>query len=105
MGEKMDCCKTKDKDGCCKDTKLKGGKNYGIVVSADGYLFQSLNLDIPPDKDRMKLPPIVLKKIEVGKIEVGGILADVAPTILELMESPQPPEMTGKSLLKILAEK
>ena len=45
------------------------------------------------------------EKIEVGKIEVGGILADVAPTILELMESPQPPEMTGKSLLKILAEK
>ena len=23
----MDCCKTKDKDGCCKDIKLKGGKN------------------------------------------------------------------------------
>ncbi len=45
------------------------------------------------------------EEIEVGKIEVDGILADVAPTILELMELPQPPEMTGKSLLKILAEK
>ena len=28
-----------------------------------------------------------------------GVLADVAPTILELMGIPQPPEMTGRSLL------
>jgi len=46
------------------------------------------------------------EKLKVEKIEVDGILADVAPTILELMELSQPPEMTGKSLLKILlAEK
>lgn len=31
-----------------------------------------------------------------------GILSDVAPTILELMQIPQPPEMTGQSLLGIL---
>ena len=29
----------------------------------------------------------------------GGILADIAPTLLELLELPKPPEMTGKSLL------
>ena len=29
----------------------------------------------------------------------GGRLADIAPTLLELMELPIPPEMTGKSLL------
>ena len=29
-----------------------------------------------------------------------GILADVAPTILELMGLPQPPQMTGRSLLR-----
>ncbi len=29
-----------------------------------------------------------------------GVLSDVAPTILELMEIPKPPEMTGHSLLK-----
>ena len=34
--------------------------------------------------------------------EVMGILADVAPTVLELMELPLPSEMTGKSLLKNL---
>ena len=31
-----------------------------------------------------------------------GILCDIAPTILELMKIPQPSEMTGESLLKIL---
>ena len=45
------------------------------------------------------------EKTEVEKFEVEGILADVAPTILELLNLPQPPEMTGKSLLKILAER
>jgi len=57
--------------------KLKGGKNYSIVVSADGYLFQSLNIDIPPDQDRMKLPPITLKKIKAGaNIVLNNIFFD-----------------------------
>jgi 2,3-bisphosphoglycerate-independent phosphoglycerate mutase len=30
----------------------------------------------------------------------SGRLADLAPTILELLSLPQPPEMTGKSLLR-----
>lgn len=28
-----------------------------------------------------------------------GCLADIAPTILEILELPQPPEMTGRSLI------
>jgi 2,3-bisphosphoglycerate-independent phosphoglycerate mutase len=31
---------------------------------------------------------------------VDGRLADIAPTLLALMGLPQPPEMTGKSLLR-----
>lgn len=31
----------------------------------------------------------------------GGVLADVAPSLLRLMDLPQPPEMTGKSLLTL----
>ena len=30
----------------------------------------------------------------------NGILADIAPTILELMKIDKPSEMTGKSLIK-----
>ncbi|MDO8676183.1 MAG: 2,3-bisphosphoglycerate-independent phosphoglycerate mutase [Candidatus Azambacteria bacterium] len=41
------------------------------------------------------------EEVELGKIGVDGILADVTPTILELLGLKQPPEMTGKSLLRI----
>lgn len=34
--------------------------------------------------------------------EIRGVLGDVAPTVLELMGLPKPPEMTGKSLLPLL---
>ena len=33
-------------------------------------------------------------------IRGGGILADVAPTVLDIMGIEPPPEMTGKSLIK-----
>ncbi|MDE3084010.1 MAG: 2,3-bisphosphoglycerate-independent phosphoglycerate mutase, partial [Verrucomicrobiota bacterium] len=36
---------------------------------------------------------------EKTKMRAGGRLADIAPTILQLMELPQPKEMTGQSLL------
>jgi|SRR3989344_3616579 len=35
---------------------------------------------------------------------VAGILGDVAPTILELMGIPKPPDMTGKSLIELLVK-
>ena len=38
------------------------------------------------------------------KKEVGGVLTDVAPTMLELLEIPKPKEMTGDSLLPILLQ-
>lgn len=36
------------------------------------------------------------------KKEIGGILTDVAPTMLELLDIPKPAEMTGQSLLAVL---
>lgn len=39
-------------------------------------------------------------KPAMNNAEPAGILADVAPTILEIMQIPQPKEMDGKSLLK-----
>lgn len=38
--------------------------------------------------------------IAQSESETIGILADVAPTILELMDIPQPPDMKGESLIK-----
>ncbi|MEM6439026.1 MAG: 2,3-bisphosphoglycerate-independent phosphoglycerate mutase [Pseudomonadota bacterium] len=34
-----------------------------------------------------------------ARLRDGGVLGDLAPTVLELMGLPQPPEMTGRSLL------
>jgi 2,3-bisphosphoglycerate-independent phosphoglycerate mutase len=34
-----------------------------------------------------------------ARLAPGGVLADVAPTLLALMGLPQPPEMTGRSLV------
>ena len=40
---------------------------------------------------------------QVSQLEPGGILADVAPTILEFMNLPKPAEMTGTSLLHVIS--
>ena len=44
--------------------------------------------------------PVPLLAINCGdvKLREGGVLADLAPTLLQLMELPQPEKMTGKSL-------
>jgi len=43
-------------------------------------------------------------EIDLAEKETVGILSDVAPTILEIMNIPKPPEMTGQSLVKILQQ-
>ena len=42
--------------------------------------------------------PLVMVGHE-GKLADGGVLADLAPTMLDMMGLPQPAEMTGHSLL------
>lgn len=44
--------------------------------------------------------PVILVGGPEGAGLATGRLADLAPTLLELMQLPQPPEMTGKSLLR-----
>jgi 2,3-bisphosphoglycerate-independent phosphoglycerate mutase len=45
------------------------------------------------------VPFILVDDSFKGKLREGGILADVAPTMLEYLQVPQPAAMTGKSLL------
>lgn len=40
--------------------------------------------------------------VEIGEKEGIGVLADVAPSVLEILGLPKPPEMTGLSFLKLL---
>lgn len=45
------------------------------------------------------VPVILVGGAEGATLRAGGRLADLAPTLLELMGLPQPDEMTGKSLI------
>ena len=45
------------------------------------------------------VPVIVMGARPGARLRSGGRLADLAPTVLDLMGLPQPPEMTGASLL------
>ncbi len=45
------------------------------------------------------VPFILVNGPEGATLREGGCLADIAPTLLEIMGLPQPAEMTGKSLL------
>ena len=46
--------------------------------------------------------PVVLisEKYKNAELRDDGVLADLAPTLLEIMNLPVPKEMTGKSLIK-----
>ncbi len=47
---------------------LPAGKNYGIAVSAEGYLFHSENFEIPESAGYTEYEKLIyMKKIEVGK--------------------------------------
>lgn len=47
---------------------LPSGKNYGIAVKKDGYLFHSENFDIPASADYLEVEKnIDLKKVEIGQ--------------------------------------
>jgi len=48
---------------------LPSGKNYGIAVKKDGYLFHSENFNIPEGADYQEFnKDVALKKIEIGNV-------------------------------------
>ena len=87
------------------------GKAVEAVKKADGVLFicadhgnaeQMINYETgePHTAHTTNPVPFVLVNYDVSYgLREGGCLADIAPTLLEIMELPQPKEMTGKSLL------
>ncbi len=109
--------KTVDKElGRLTEAVLQGG-HVMVVTSDHGNAEEVLNPQTgePETKHNPNPVPIYLVGQEFkktggpkgapsggGRLENIGILADVAPTILELMGIPKPPEMTGQSLLNQL---
>lgn len=75
-------------------------RDYKTIVIADhGNADKMIEEDGSPHTAHTtsKVPFIVVNAPEVSSTE-NGILADVAPSLLKLMELPQPDEMTGKPL-------
>jgi 2,3-bisphosphoglycerate-independent phosphoglycerate mutase len=95
-------CETVDE--CLKKLVEKLKKNnYSIVIIADhGNADKMLNEDgSAHTAHTVNLVPVIVLDNNIESIS-NGILADVATTILDLMDLKQPKEMTGKSLLKKL---
>jgi 2,3-bisphosphoglycerate-independent phosphoglycerate mutase len=70
------------------------------VVTADhGNADHMLEEDGSPNTAHSMNPVPLVVTADVGALRDDGVLADVAPTILELLGLEQPPEMTGESLL------
>ena len=75
-------------------------KDYAVLVIADhGNCETMLNEDGSPNTAHTTNPvPMILVSNEKQPIK-AGVLGDIAPTILDLMDIPQPGAMTQKSLL------
>jgi 2,3-bisphosphoglycerate-independent phosphoglycerate mutase len=72
-----------------------------VIVTADhGNADHMLEPDGSPNTAHSLNPVPLIVTADVGALRDGGILADVAPTVLELLGQEQPSEMTGRSLLE-----
>jgi 2,3-bisphosphoglycerate-independent phosphoglycerate mutase len=70
-----------------------------IVTADHGNADHMLEPDGSPNTAHSLNPVPLVVTADVGALREGGILADVAPTVLGLLGIPQPEEMTGTSLL------
>jgi 2,3-bisphosphoglycerate-independent phosphoglycerate mutase len=76
----------------------KGGQ--AIIFADHGNADTELNEDGSPNTAHTTVPvPVIVTKKGV-ELRTDGRLADVAPTMLDLLNLDQPEEMTGESLIK-----
>jgi 2,3-bisphosphoglycerate-independent phosphoglycerate mutase len=59
-----------------------------------------LEPDGSPNTAHSMNPVPLIVTADVPGLRPGGVLADVAPTVLDLLDVDQPPEMTGESLVE-----
>src|SRR5437868_7463743 len=76
----------------------------GLLITADhGNAEQLIEYDTGKPFTAHTTNPVplylVVPQLAQAKLRADGILADVSPTILEIMGIPQPKDMTGRSLI------
>lgn len=89
-------------DACLEKTVTAAvAHNYSVMIIADhGNADHAVNTDGSPNTAHSLNPvPCIVINPEVKKVN-DGILADVAPTLLDMMHIEPPKEMTGKLLTK-----
>ena len=99
MSAAIKACETVD--NCSKKIIEKAKANdYSIMVIADhGNSDIMINDDNSPNTAHTTNPvPFIMIDNDIKKIS-NGVLGDIAPTILELMNINKPQKMTGKSLI------
>ncbi|MCS6819215.1 MAG: 2,3-bisphosphoglycerate-independent phosphoglycerate mutase, partial [Chitinophagales bacterium] len=91
-------------DACVEKVITNALKNdYTIILTADhGNADFMINEDGSPNTAHTTNPvPFFIIGDDVRKLRLkNGILADIAPTILEIMHIEKPPEMNGTSLIE-----
>lgn len=79
-------------------------QNGAIIVTADHGNCEMMidpTTNGPHTAHTTNLVPVIVAGAAQGaKLRANGRLADLAPTVLNLMGLDQPPEMTGRSLLE-----
>ncbi|NAP01679.1 2,3-bisphosphoglycerate-independent phosphoglycerate mutase, partial [Halomonas sp. MG34] len=71
-----------------------------IITADHGNSDEVITVDGDPMTAHTTNPVPVIVTKEDATLRDGGILADLAPTLLDLLDVSKPEEMTGKSLLK-----
>jgi 2,3-bisphosphoglycerate-independent phosphoglycerate mutase len=86
----------------CLESVVEAAKTNGytvIIIADHGNADNAVNSDGSPNTAHSLNPvPIVIVDKDIKHVE-NGVLADVAPTILKIMELEQPSAMTGKALV------
>jgi 2,3-bisphosphoglycerate-independent phosphoglycerate mutase len=89
-------------DGCLGDVvKAVEATGGALVITADhGNADHMLEPDGSPNTAHSLNPVPLIVTIEDVALRDGGILADVAPTVLAMLGVEQPEQMTGRSLVR-----
>jgi 2,3-bisphosphoglycerate-independent phosphoglycerate mutase len=89
-------------DGCLAEVVAAVEASAGAcLITADhGNCDHMLNGDGSPNTAHSLNPVPVIVTVPGLSLRAGGILADVAPTILDLLGQEKPVEMTGTSLVQ-----
>lgn len=88
-------------DACARRV-VEAGRDRGwsfVIIADHGNADKAVNPDGSPNTAHTTNPVPIILLDDRDRLLRDGVLADVAPTLLELMGIEKPVEMTGSSLL------